>query len=236
VIESERERVVRADRAAEAHAAVHREALAPLDQKAQQLQEVLVPAHGDAVLGDAAEARHHAIVERLAERRDIANRHEGHALAVRADARDRGRQRLDLQAVDADDRVPVVQQMVREREAGRPHADDEHAPAGRCGGNVAAKVQRIPPREQAVDLEAPGQLEHVLQEARLRLRDVDRVGLLVDARLHAIVADPVSRARDHRVVDADHRERADRHAFRAQLVEFRDALLERAAGEHDAEW
>ena len=40
---------------------------------------------------------------------------------------------------------------------------------------------------------------------------------------------------NHRVVDADHRERADRPAFGAQLVKFRDALFQRTAGERDAE-
>ena len=42
-------------------------------------------------------------------------------------------------------------------------------------------------------------------------------------------------AGDHRIVDADDRERGERPAFRAQLVEFGDLLLERAAGERHAE-
>ncbi len=72
VIEAQRERVLGVERAAEAHAAVQREAVAPLEQQPDHLEEVLVPAHRDAVLGDAAEARHHAIVERLGQRRDVA--------------------------------------------------------------------------------------------------------------------------------------------------------------------
>ena len=75
----------------------------------------------------------------------------------------------------------------------------------------AAQVERVPAREQRVDLEAPRQLEHVLQRARLGLRDVDRLLLLVDARLHAVVADAVPGGRDHRVVDRDDR-RARRSA------------------------
>ena len=56
--------------------------LAALEQQANDLEEVLVPAHGDAVLGDAAEARHHAIVERLEQLVDVADRRERHARAV----------------------------------------------------------------------------------------------------------------------------------------------------------
>ena len=69
-----RERVLERQRAAEAHAAVQRELAAALEQQADQLEEVLVPAHGDAVLGDAAEARHHALVERLVQLIDVADR------------------------------------------------------------------------------------------------------------------------------------------------------------------
>ena len=51
------------ERAAEAHAAEHLEFAAPLQQQPDQLEEVLVPAHGDAVFGDAAEAGHHPRAE-----------------------------------------------------------------------------------------------------------------------------------------------------------------------------
>ena len=89
--------------------------------------------------------------------------------------------------------------------------------------------------KQAVDLETPGQREHVLQDARLGLWHVDRIGLLVDAALHAVVADPVAGAGDQRIVDAHDRERPDRPAVGAELLELGDLLLERAAGQHDAE-
>ena len=65
---------------------------------------------------------------------DVADRLEGHALAVGVDAGQRGGERLDLEAVDADDRVAVVQQVVRERESGRAHADDQRALARRRRG------------------------------------------------------------------------------------------------------
>ena len=94
-------------------------------------------------------------------------------------------------------------------------------------------VQRIPPRQQPVDLDAPGQLQHVGQGAGLDLRDVDRVLLLVDAGLHAVVADAVAGPRAHRVVDHHDRQRADGIAALAQQVHLRNLLVERAPGQGD---
>ena len=65
--------------------------------------------------------------------RQVADRAEGHARAVGAVTPEIvGVERLDLEPVDADHGVAVVHQVVREREARRPHADHEHALAG-CG-------------------------------------------------------------------------------------------------------
>ena len=235
VVEAERKGTLDVERPAETRAAVQREAVAPLQQQADDLEEVLVPADSDAVLGDAAETRHHPVVERFGQGRRIEDGHERHARAGDGDAGEVFRQRLDLEAVDAHDRVPVVHQEVRQREAGRPHADDQHALARRGRGARLPQVEGIPARQQRVDLEAPGQRQHVLQDPRLGLRNVDRVGLLVDAGLHAVVADPVPGRGDQRIVDADHRQRTQRHAFGAQLVKLGDLLLQRAAGERDAE-
>ena len=66
VVEAHRPGVVHGNRraAAEPHAAEMGEIFRPaLQQQAHQLEVVLVPAHGDAVLRDAAEAGQHAIVE-----------------------------------------------------------------------------------------------------------------------------------------------------------------------------
>ena len=104
---------------------------APLEQQAHHLQVILVPAHGDAVFGDAAEARHGALAEILAQGVDVAHRREGHARAVGRDAGLLGRQRLDLQAVDADHGVAVVHQVMREGEARRTQPDHQHGAAGR---------------------------------------------------------------------------------------------------------
>ena len=130
MVEAHGECALGGERAAEAHAAEHRELRAPLHQQARDLEEVLVPAHGDAVFRHAAESRHHAPVERLAQFGEICGWAEGHALAVGLHTGNRGVERLDLEAVDADHRVAVVHQMMRQRESRGTHADDEHALAG----------------------------------------------------------------------------------------------------------
>src|SRR5256885_11884817 len=50
-----------------------------LEQEPHGFEEIFVPAHRDAVFGDAAEPGHDARVEALVLRRDIADRREGAA-------------------------------------------------------------------------------------------------------------------------------------------------------------
>ena len=235
MVETAGEGVPHAQGAAEAHAAEHRELAPPLEQQADDLEEILVPAHGDAVFRDAAEAGHHAAVEILAQLPYFLDGLERHPVAERIDARHRRLQRLDLQAVDGDHGVPVVHQVVRQRESRRAEPDHKDSFPGCRFWIRAANVEGVPAREQRVDLEAPGQLEHVLQRARLGLRDVDRLLLLVDAGFHAVVADAVPGGGQHRVVDGDDAERRERLAARLDHVKLGDLLLERAAGQRDAE-
>ena len=129
-------------------------------------------------------------------------------------------ERLDLQAVDGDDGVAVVHQMMRQGEPGRAEADDQHLAPAVGAGQRTADVQRIPARQQGIDLEAPGQRQHILQDGGLGLRNVDRLLLLVDAGLHAVVADAMAGRRHHRIVDGDRREGAQHMAGGAQRVHF----------------
>ena len=124
---------------------------------------------------------------------------------------------------------------MRQREAGGAQADDQHLVAGRGLGHGALEIQRIPARQQAVDLEAPGQLQNILERAGLDLRNVHRLLLLINARLHAVIADAVAGAGAHGIVDGDDAQRADGVAVLLDHVHLGDLLFERAAGERDAE-
>ena len=167
---------------------------APLQQQPHHLQEVLVPAHGDAVLGHAAEAGHHprARAARAARSTSRIGR-ERHARAV-------GRRRPRSPASSGSIFSPsmpttawpsLIRWWASVKPAGpRPTTSTRLPLAGLR--QRPAQVERVPARQQRIDLEAPGQRQHVLQRAGLDLRDVDRVLLLVDARLHAVVADAVA--------------------------------------------
>src|SRR5437764_449857 len=82
--------------------------------------------------------------------------------------------------------MAIIQKIMRQREARRSKPGNQHAPpTGRLDYRIA-QVQRIPAREQAVDLESPGQPEDILEHPRLGLRNIDRLLLLIDAGLHAV--------------------------------------------------
>ena len=225
MIEAQLERAVDRYRAAKPHAAIHRETRPAFEQQAHDLQEILVPANGDAVLGNPAESRHDAVVEPLDEARDITDRLERVPSAIESDAPDLGRQRLDLEAIDRRDEMAVVQQVMGEREARGPEADHKRLVAAVRPRQRPANVEWVPPGQQRIDLETPGEAEHVLQRAGLDLRDVDRLLALVDAGLHAVVADAVAGRRTYRVVDRDDGEGAEAVAARLHQVHFGDLLL-----------
>src|SRR5262249_4786615 len=120
------------------------------------------------------------------------------------------RKRLYLQPVDSDHAEPLVDEVMGEGVSRRAETNDEDLAAVVRERERAFGVQGIPAGQQTVDLDSPGEREHVGENAGLDLRDVDRFLLLEDATLHAVVADPVARSRTHRVVDRDQGERADR--------------------------
>ena len=131
--------------------------------------------------------------------------------------------------------MAVVHQVVREREAGRPQAHHEHLAASRWLRQRPLQIERIPAREQRIDFKPPGQRQHVLENSRLDLRNVDRLLLLVDAGFHAVVADAVPGRGAHRIVDDGNGKRADRVSLRLGQVHLGDFFLERASRERHAE-
>jgi hypothetical protein len=92
--------------------------------------------------------------------------------------------------------------MMGEGKAGGAEADDQHLVARWGLRQRPAQIERVPAGQQAVDLEAPREAEHILERAGLDLRDVDRILPLVDAGLHAIVADAVTGRGADRVIPA----------------------------------
>ncbi len=231
VVEAEAPRVLEIERAAETHAAVDTEQALPRERDVRDREEVLVPPNGDAVLAHAAEPEQDALVELFVELLEIANG-AGRRVFV---AGELVRERFDLQPVDGGDREAFGRQVVRERVARGPEAHDEDVFAVVRARVRAIDVERVPPRHEPVDLEAEWQSEYVGEDARFHLGDVHRLLLLKDARFHAVVADAVTRAGRHGVVDGDERERREDVALLAHQVHLADFLAERAAAELDAQ-
>ncbi len=223
--------VLNRDGAAEPDATIHPEAGAPGERQMQQRQEILVPPDGNAVFGHAAKPIEHPLVERMVD------------LAPVADGRGRFppgseeglRQRLNFQSVDADDAEPFVHEVMRQRVPGGPEAHHEDVLAVVWQRVGPADVQRVPPGQQPVDLDAERHREHIGQDPGFDLRDVDRLLLLVDARLHAIVADAVAGTWTHRIVQRDERESAEGVALLSERVHLGNLLVERASAQLDAE-
>ena len=57
----------------------------------------------------------------------------------------------------------------------------------------SGEIERIPPREQRVNLEPPRQRKNLLEGACLDLRNIDRLLLLINAGFHAVVANAMTR-------------------------------------------
>ena len=140
--------LVDGERAAEAHAAEHRELRAPLEQQADELEEILVPADGDAVFGDAAEAGHDAVVERFVELATSRIGANGTRSPIAPTPRDLRGSGSILSPSIADDVMAVIHQMMREGEAGRAEADDQHLVAASGLRQRAAQIERVPARQQ----------------------------------------------------------------------------------------
>ena len=231
VVEAQVPGVVQRQGAAEADAVVQAELLAPHEQQVIDVQEVLVPAHRDAVFGNAAETEDGAAIQRPGDVVDVLDRLR-HAPLGPAHAHG---QRLDAQTVDADHAEAVVEQVVGQRVAGRPHADHQNVLAVVGQGTGPAEIERVPAGQQRVDFEAVGQMQHIGQDAGFDLGNVDRRLLLVDARLHAVVANPMAGAGAQRIVHHDHGQRPDAMAFPLQQVRFGNLLLQRTAGQFDSQ-
>ena len=227
VIEAQAPGILDGQRPAEAHAAVEFEVAAPRQGQIDDLEEVLVPAHGDAVFGDAAEAGHDALVQIFVDGGKVAH-YLRQVLRTTGELTGQG---FDLEGVDADHRETFVQEIVRQGIARRSHAHHQHffAVVRKC--HRAFYVQRIPARQQEIHLEAEGHVQHIGQHIGFHLWNIHRRHLLIDAALHTVVADAMPGARAQRIVDHDERKGADIVAIAFQHMRFGDLFLQRATDE-----
>ena len=117
--------------------------------------------------------------------------------------------------------------MMRQRVTGRPHAHHQHLAPGRRFRHRTVQVQRIPARQQTINLKSPRQRQHVLQGTGLGLRNINRLLLLIDAGFHAIVADPVTGTGAHRIIQGNHGQTAHGDTLRFEFMKLRNAFFQR---------
>ena len=94
----------------------------------------------------------------------------------------------------------------------RAKADNQNVLTVIGKGIRAFRIQWIPSRQKRINLEAKRHLQHIDQDAGFRLWNVHGLLFLENARLHTVVADPMSRAWTHWIVDHHKRQRCDRIA------------------------
>ena len=139
MVEAEREGAVDRQRAAEAHAAIHRELARRSSSSRTILRKFLsqrtVMPYSATPPNPAMTRVVEAARTRLATSRIGAN---GTRSPSGVDAGDLGRQRLDLQPVDRGDEMAVIDQVMRQGEPGRAEPDHQHlvarSPASAAAG------------------------------------------------------------------------------------------------------
>ncbi len=95
----------------------------------------------------------------------------------------------------------------------------------------ALDIERVPARQERVDLEAPRHEQHIREDVGLDLGNIDRLGLLVDAAFHAVVANTVAGTGAHRVIDDHQGQGADIIALALDQMHFGNLFAQRATGE-----
>ena len=204
VIKPELPRIIEFQRAAKPHPpcsckAVHARAT---DTEARGN---FVPAHRDAVFRhpppNPSEPAHQAALSTG----KIAHR-LGHNATCQV-ARKRPIDRFQLQPIDCTDRKPFAQKVVAaQRVARRPSPTTSTLRPLYASGYGRVRCSGFQRRSSPYSSTPHGSPAHP-SAPTFRLRDVDRVLLLENARFHAVVADPMSRPGTHRVVEHDQRQR-----------------------------
>ena len=235
VVEAHFESGIDGESTTEAHTAEHVELAAAFEEQADYLKEVLVPANGDAIFGDAAETGHDAFIEPFVDFGDVTEGAEFGTAAQGIDAGNIGRKGFDFEAVDGENGVAIIHQVMRKGEAGGTKANDQDFKTGGRAHEGAREMQGVPAREQAIDFEAPGEFQNVFERAGFDLRNIDRLLLLEDAAFHAVITDAVPGGGGHGVVNGDDGEGSDGIALALHLIHFGDFFVEGAAGQLDSE-
>ena len=115
-------------------------------------------------------------------------------------------ERLELEAIHREHGMAILHQMMGQREAGRTESSNEYFVSGWRTRHRSVEIQRIPSRQKRIDLESPGQLEHIPKGPRFSAWYVDGRLLLKHTRLRTVIANAMTRCCAKRVLNHDQRE------------------------------
>ena len=146
------------------------------------------------------------------------------------------RQRFQFQAVDGGHRKAFIKQIMAHRVTRRPQTSHQHifAVVGQHGRTF--DVQRIPAGQQAVYFKTVGHEQYIGQHIGFNLRNIDRIGFLIDAAFHALVADAMPGARTHGIVDNNNRQSANVVAIAFDPMHFRNFFIQGTTDCGHAQW
>ena len=200
---------------------------APLQQQTQNQQKILIPTRSDAILGNAAKARTHPLIQVLLPCGHIMDGFKGDARAImRNPAQMRG-QRFNLETIHRHHIVSVIHQMVCQRVTRRTQSHHQNLITTGTARHRTSIIERIPPSQQRINLKAPRQRQHILENTRFHLRNIHRILFLINARLHAVIANAMPRSRQHGIINTRNRQCPNGQRILFCLVHLGYFLLKR---------
>ncbi len=125
--------------------------------------------------------------------------------------------------------------MLGHSEPRRPHACHQHlAPIIRLCRKLHG-AQGIPAGQQIIQLNPPGKVEDIRQNAGFNLRNVDRVLLLVHTGFHAVIADAMAGSGNHGIIDHGHGQCRQIQSVPFENLHFRNFFFEGTARQGHAQ-
>ena len=152
---------------------------------------------------------------------------KGDARAVLRNSSQMRRQRLNLETIHRHHIVSVIHQVVCQRVARRTQSHHQNLITTGDTRNRTSIIERIPTSQQRINLKTPRQRQHILENARFHLRNIHRILFLINARLHAVIANAMPRSRQHGIINTRNRQCPDGQRILFCLMHLGYFLLKR---------
>ena len=115
--------------------------------------------------------------------------------------------------------------MMPQRESRRPQPHNQNLVPGLGQRQGLFEIKRVPARQQAVNLESPGQGQNVLDDTGFHLGNFHRLLFLEDAGLGTLVADTMPGTRHQGIVHGNDGQGSQGIAVDLDLMHLGNALV-----------